>query len=61
LGFDVCLDHNGDIKLLEVNNMNNEINFYQMNNGPLFGLFTDEVLRFLTTNLKTIMLDFDYV
>ena len=60
LGFDFCLDTDGNIRLLEINNTNNEINFYQMNNGPLFGKFTKEVIDYCLTNPRTICLDFYY-
>jgi len=45
LGFDFCVDTSGNVRLLEVNTKNIEINFMQMNNGPLFGDLTDEVLE----------------
>jgi hypothetical protein len=32
LGLDLCLDSKGDVRLIEVNNVNNEINFFQMLN-----------------------------
>jgi hypothetical protein len=46
LGFDFCVDEKSDIKLIEINNKYLEINFLQMNNGPLFGDFTDEIIRY---------------
>jgi hypothetical protein len=46
LGFDFCVDENGDVILIEINNRYLEINFLQMNNGPLFAGFTDEVIQF---------------
>lgn len=58
LGFDFCLDKEGQIKLLEINCKNIEINFLQMNNGPLFGPFTDEVIEHCLHYQKTIVLDF---
>ncbi len=58
LGLDFCIDANSQIRLLEVNNANNEINFYQMNNGPLFGEFTDEIVNWCLNKPKTICLDF---
>lgn len=59
LGFDFCLDSNENIKLIEINNRNNEINFFQMNNGPLFREYTDEILKYCTTEKKTISFDFE--
>lgn len=58
LGLDFCIDASNTIKLLEVNNSNNEINFYQMNNGPLFGQFTDEIVNWCLTQPKTVCIDF---
>lgn len=46
LGFDFCVDKEGTVRLIEINNKYLEINFLQMNNGPLFGSFTDEVIEF---------------
>lgn len=60
LGFDFCVDCQNDIKLIEINNINNEINFYQMNNGPLFREYTDEVIDYCAQNKKSFVLDFYY-
>lgn len=59
IGFDFCVDKNSDIKLIEINTKNNEINFFQMNNGPLFGEYTNEVIDFCAGNRKTWCFDFD--
>jgi hypothetical protein len=59
LGFDFSVDSKGNIKLIEVNNRNNEINFYQMNNGPLFREYTDEVIDYCAQNKKTVCFDFE--
>lgn len=45
-GFDFCVDDADRVKLLEINFKNIEINFMQMNNGPLFGDYTDEVIEY---------------
>lgn len=58
LGFDFCYTATKEVKLLEINCKNIEINFLQMNNGPLFGLFTDEVIEYCLHNPKTVILDF---
>ena len=58
LGLDFCIDQTNNIRLLEVNNSNNEINFYQMNNGPLFGEFTNEIVDWCSSHPKTICIDF---
>ena len=59
LGLDFCVDHAGRVYLIEVNCLNNEINFYQMNNGPLFGEYAREIKEYCTKNKKTILLDFE--
>ncbi|MCK5036676.1 MAG: hypothetical protein KAS73_12355 [Candidatus Sabulitectum sp.] len=58
LGFDMCIDSEGHLKLLEVNTKNLEINFMQMNLGPLFGEYTEEVIQYCSSKKKTIVLDF---
>lgn len=58
LGFDISIDSKDNIKLLEINCKNIEINFLQMNNGPLFGDYTDEIINFCKLNKKSIVLDF---
>ena len=59
LGFDLCIDNEDRVKIIEVNNMNNEINFFQMLNGPLFGRFTEEVAEWCAIREKTFMIDFE--
>ncbi len=51
-GFDFCVDKSSKVRLLEVNTKNLETNFLQMNNGPLFGEFTDEVIEYCRENKK---------
>ncbi len=58
LGFDFCVDNSNRVRLLEINCKNIEINFLQMNNGPLFGDFTDEIIDFCGSNKKSVVLDF---
>lgn len=58
LGLDFCVDSYSNIKLIEINNINNEINFYQMNNGPLFREYTDEVINYCCKNKRSFVLDF---
>ncbi len=60
LGFDFTIDQSGQIKVIEVNNLNNEINFYQMNHGPLFGQFTEEVINYCRVSKKSFLIDFEY-
>jgi hypothetical protein len=58
LGFDFCVDNLGKVRLLEINNSNIETNFLQMNNGPLFGSYTEEIVQYCLHTSKTICLDF---
>lgn len=60
LGFDFYIDINAKVKLIEINNINNEINFYQMNNGPLFKNYTNEIIDYCKESYKTFVLDFNY-
>jgi len=60
LGFDFFLDRENNVKIIEINNINNEINFHQMNNGPLFGEYTDEVIDYCVQNCKSFVIDFYY-
>lgn len=46
LSLDMTIDDCGHVRCLEVNNMGSEINFFQLNNGPLFGTFTEEVINY---------------
>ena len=59
LGMDFGVDRNGKVFLIEVNDSNNEINFYQMNNGPLFGEYTEEVSRLCILEPKSIVIDYN--
>ncbi|MBM3434809.1 MAG: hypothetical protein FJY07_01170 [Bacteroidetes bacterium] len=46
LAFDFSIDLNGEVILLEINGWRNGISQYQMNNGALFGQFTDEIMSY---------------
>jgi hypothetical protein len=59
LGFDFAFDRNGLVRVIEVNNKNNEVNFYQMNNGSLFGHFTEEVISHCKNSKRYFKLDFE--
>jgi hypothetical protein len=59
LGFDFCVEENGEVKLLEINTKNLEINFIQMNLGPLFAEFTEEVIDYCSNHPRTVVLDWD--
>lgn len=58
LGFDFCVDKDDNIRLFEVNTLNIGIINQQMNSGPLFGDFTDEVIEYCKTHKKSVVLDF---
>lgn len=59
LGLDLCLDKAGQCRVIEVNNINNEINFFQMTNGPLFREFTEEVVSFCLSHRRSFMIDYE--
>jgi hypothetical protein len=59
LGLDLCLDAEGQCRVIEVNNVNNEINFFQMTGGPLFKRFTEEVVSYTLSHKRTFMVDFE--
>lgn len=44
LAWDFAIDFEGNPVLIEVNMNNASIDFMQLNNGPLFGKYTDEIL-----------------
>ena len=58
LGFDFCLGSNNKVRLFEINCKNIETNFLQMNNGPLFGDFTREIIDFCSKNRRSVVFDF---
>ncbi|MGE5343006.1 MAG: sugar-transfer associated ATP-grasp domain-containing protein [Candidatus Omnitrophota bacterium] len=57
-GFDFCVDQRSTVRLLEINSKNIEINFLQMNTGPLFKEYTDEVIDYCLKSPKYVCLDF---
>lgn len=54
LGLDMVIDVDSDIKCVEVNNNGNEINFFQFNNGPLFGKYADEIAEYCINNTSKL-------
>jgi hypothetical protein len=46
LAFDICIDKNENIKLIEVNNQGCGINLLQRPGTSLFGEYTDEVINY---------------
>jgi hypothetical protein len=59
LGLDMTIDSTGNVQCIEINNKGNEINFYQLNNGPLFGEFTDEVIDYCIENKLKMYKNYD--
>jgi hypothetical protein len=59
LGLDFCVNSENNPVLIEVNDLNNEINFYQMNGFPLLGDFTDEVISYCIKTPKSFIIDFE--
>jgi hypothetical protein len=58
-GLDLCLDDRGTPRIIEINCLNNEINFFQMTNGPLLGDFTDEIVSWCADRKRHFMIDYD--
>ncbi len=58
LGLDFAAGENGEIILIEVNDSNNEINFFQMLSGPLFGDFTGEVAEACLHLPRSFVIDY---
>jgi len=58
LGFDFSVDENNNIKLMEVNNLYVGIINQQMNTGPLFGEYTEEVVEYCLSHKKSVFFHF---
>ena len=58
LSVDFAVSNKGKIFLIEVNNMYNEINFCQMQNGPLFGEYSEEVAKLSHNEPKSVFFDY---
>ena len=52
IGFDFCVDRDGVVKMIELNNYDVGIDSLQMCNGPLFREFTDEVIDYCKKKKK---------
>ncbi len=52
IGFDFCVDKEGDVKLIELNNYDVGVDVLQMCSGPLFREFTDEVIDYCQQKKK---------
>jgi Sugar-transfer associated ATP-grasp len=58
LGLDFAVSQDGEVILIEVNDSNNEINFFQMSSGPLFGSFTEEVASSCMNLPRSFVIDY---
>jgi hypothetical protein len=58
LGLDFAVSDSGEVILIEVNDSNNEINFFQMSSGPLFGSFTEEVVAACNRLRRSFIIDY---
>ena len=58
LGLDFAVNADGEVILIEVNDSNNEINFFQMSSGPLFGEFTGEVAEGCLQLPRSFVIDY---
>ena len=58
LALDMTIDSDNNVRCVEVNNKSNEINFHQLNNGPLFGEFTDEVIDYCMLHKERLYKEF---
>jgi hypothetical protein len=58
LGFDFTVDADANVRLLEINTLYIGVINQQMNTGPLFGEFTDEVVEYCRSHKKTVAFHF---
>lgn len=58
LGLDFAVSSRGEVVLIEVNDSNNEINFFQMSSGPLFGSYTEEVASSCRNMPRSFVIDY---
>lgn len=45
LSWDITIDEDGNPVIIEVNMHSGQLDFHQLNNGPIFGDDTEEVLK----------------
>ncbi|MGR5423268.1 sugar-transfer associated ATP-grasp domain-containing protein [Vibrio sp. PNB22_4_1] len=50
ISWDVAIGKDGDVRLVELNVMDQEINFHQLNNGPIFEKYFSVIKKSLRTN-----------
>jgi hypothetical protein len=53
IGFDLCVDSEEKIRLIELNNFDVGVDILQQCNGPLFGDFTDEIIDYCRRKKKS--------
>jgi hypothetical protein len=53
IGFDVCIDSKGKIKIIEINTCGVGINVHQFTNGGLFHDHTDEIIEFCKQSARS--------
>lgn len=58
LGLDFAIDNLNNVRCIEVNILGNGINSFQLNNGTLFGEFTDEVIEFCLSHKDRLFKDY---
>ena len=54
ISWDIAISEDSHPILIEANLSFGEIDFHQMNNGPIFGEMTDEILDYVINNNKFI-------
>ena len=47
IAWDIAIDVNNDIKVIEINLNNGDVYWHQLYNGPLFGRRIDEVIEYI--------------
>ena len=50
VSWDIAIDRNGEPILIEANLCDGELDFHQINNGPLFAEDTDEIMKEITAD-----------
>ena len=58
ISWDIVLDCNNEPVLIEANLYVGELEFHQLNNGPIFGDETEEILKEIIENPKQISYTF---
>ena len=58
LGFDFCVDADQHIRLMEINTRNVGIINQQMNTGPLYGEYTEEIVNYCLSQRRSVVIRF---